>query len=520
MQYLTSHGYSHPLTPKSIQKPSVKDFANIVIFLFQQVDKHIVMKGKFEDDVVNIFKQLKYAHNISKQNLAAPGTPHTWPTLLATLHWLVDLLVYCDNSTIEINPVQEYLFQSYEYFNKGEDDECAALYEEFVAKVRVENESILRDISDIERETRDLQREHDDIERVLAHYPELQDKLSDYKADYSKFQQLIAELTNHQQQLEAKGKQREREVEEVDDAIAAATKEVEALQRRVAAQSISAKEAEHMKAQQVALQKEQEATAQRFKEVQEKIYSAEDTLRAGVAGLETASTAYNNVVEGLTALSSNARKPLNINIDIRAKKKSGLVLTDIHNHILPSILTLRNDTEFKTNALTSQLLDLEDHLEQFLSQIEELRAQEGTYAYKLTSLEEAYQKDKAAFEQIASERAQDVRDMEGQLVQIKDLSNEELAMSASNRRLTELRSFRESEAIRHNIAKKELINDILNAVTDCAQFRDYIQTQLREVKTLYEERLDMLSVQQQQQQDEEECGEDGEVDVTSGSGVH
>ena len=45
--------------------------------------------------------------------------------------------------------------------------------------------------------------------------------------------------------------------------------------------------------------------------------------------------------------------------------------------------------------------------------------------------------------------------------------------------------------------KKELINDILNAVTDCAHFRDYIQTQLREVKTLYEERLEMLAVQQQ-----------------------
>lgn len=317
LQYLTSHGYGYPLTAKSIQKPSVKDFANIVIFLFQQVDKSAPMKGKFEDEVVNRFKQLKYMHNISKQNLAAPGTPHTWPTLLATLHWLVDLLIYCDNSTIEINPVQEYLFQSYEYFNKGEDDQCAELYEEFVSKVRIENENILKDISDVERETRDLQVDLDDCERALAQYPLLQDKLSDYKSDLSKFQQLISELTNHQQQLENKAKKIAREEEELDECIDTVSKEVEILQQRVASQSISAKEAEYMKTQQINLQKEQEQIAQKYKNIQEKIFEAEDTLRNGVVQLEKDTQHYNNKVDSLNGISGNVKKPLLINVDTK-----------------------------------------------------------------------------------------------------------------------------------------------------------------------------------------------------------
>ena len=150
---------------------------------------------------------------------------------------------------MEINAVQDYLFQSYDYFNKGEDDECASLYEDFVSKVRVENEDITQEISNIERETRDFQRELDDIERTLASYPELADRLSDYKSDYSKFQQLISELSNHQAALEQKGKAREREIDEVDREIEVALREVAALQARVGSQSISAKEAELIRSQ-------------------------------------------------------------------------------------------------------------------------------------------------------------------------------------------------------------------------------------------------------------------------------
>ena len=138
------------------------------------------------------------------------------------------------------------------------------------------------------------------------------------------------------------------------------------------------------------------------------------------------------------------------------------------------------------------MLDLDDHLEKFLTEADELETQENSLKFKISSLEEAYSKDKTLFEQIATERAVDIHAMENQLVELKDLSTEELSISAANRRLTEMKSFRESESSRHSLLKKELINDILIAVTDCAHFRDYIQTQLREVKVLHEERLDML----------------------------
>lgn len=48
---------------------------------------------KFEDEVCLHFKCLGYPFTISKTSLAAAGSPHTWPSLLAALSWLGEHLM-------------------------------------------------------------------------------------------------------------------------------------------------------------------------------------------------------------------------------------------------------------------------------------------------------------------------------------------------------------------------------------------------------------------------------------------
>ena len=61
-----------------------------------QVDPNLAAKslGKIEDDVPALFKRLRYPFGISKSSLFAVGSPHTWPSLLAALTWLAELLNY------------------------------------------------------------------------------------------------------------------------------------------------------------------------------------------------------------------------------------------------------------------------------------------------------------------------------------------------------------------------------------------------------------------------------------------
>ena len=92
--YLENNDYEHPIKLKDLGRPSAKDFHNFMSFLLRKVDPifNKSIKRKFEDDVVIAFKTLGYPFNISKTALVAAGSPHTWPTLLLAISWLIEML--------------------------------------------------------------------------------------------------------------------------------------------------------------------------------------------------------------------------------------------------------------------------------------------------------------------------------------------------------------------------------------------------------------------------------------------
>lgn len=92
-EFLTERGYPDTLTPKTLAQPTGKDFANIFKFLYALFDPSVVSRWtkKFEDDVPVCLKQAGYpfVDSISKSHLQAVGNMHSWPNLVAMLHWLV-----------------------------------------------------------------------------------------------------------------------------------------------------------------------------------------------------------------------------------------------------------------------------------------------------------------------------------------------------------------------------------------------------------------------------------------------
>ncbi len=95
-QYLENNGYEHQIKLKDLSRPgpSAKDFHNFMTFLLRKIDPtfNSSPKRKFEDDVVVAFKVIGYPFNISKTALVAAGSPHTWPTLLLPITWLIEVL--------------------------------------------------------------------------------------------------------------------------------------------------------------------------------------------------------------------------------------------------------------------------------------------------------------------------------------------------------------------------------------------------------------------------------------------
>ena len=100
--FLGERGYDHQISPKILTNPTGKDFYNIVTFLWRGIDPNLKFtttdtrqqSKEFQKKIPFLFKQFGYPFNISKTALSAVGSPHTWPALLASLTWLIELLNY------------------------------------------------------------------------------------------------------------------------------------------------------------------------------------------------------------------------------------------------------------------------------------------------------------------------------------------------------------------------------------------------------------------------------------------
>lgn len=139
--FLQRSGYDHPVSHKSLSRPSGKDFTNIVTFMLRKVDPTF-QDGtlKIEDEISMNFKAMGYPFTVSKTALVAAGSPHTWPTLLAALTWLMMRIQCMEDFATEEDPgapgnyesLQEletkmdkyffkFLSESYSAFLKGDE---------------------------------------------------------------------------------------------------------------------------------------------------------------------------------------------------------------------------------------------------------------------------------------------------------------------------------------------------------------------------------------------------------------
>ena len=62
IEFCSLNGFDYALTPKILTKPTNKDFNNIVSFLFRLIDPNFKCSGKFEDEMITMFKYLGYPY--------------------------------------------------------------------------------------------------------------------------------------------------------------------------------------------------------------------------------------------------------------------------------------------------------------------------------------------------------------------------------------------------------------------------------------------------------------------------
>ena len=277
IDYLATNNFEHAINPKILTRPAVKDFQNIVMFLFKQIDPNYNPTGKFEDEVVMMFKFLGYPYQISKANIAAVGSIHAWPSLLASIMWLVELLTYdevvvleaqnqeADDADVDFDDqaaleraFQLYIGTSYALFMIGDDDRYADCEAAFVNSYESVNTAIQNEITDYEERNSSLNQDIIEVEKRRDYLPQLEIKQKEYEKDKIKFEQLINQLEKHKEQIELKVIERKDELLKLKLALNNASNDVEELKTRIASQDLSPEDVKRLLAERDQLQLAQE----------------------------------------------------------------------------------------------------------------------------------------------------------------------------------------------------------------------------------------------------------------------
>jgi kinetochore protein NDC80 len=277
--YLTEHHYDHPVSLKTLSSPSAKDFQSIFTFLIRRLDPHFQWTSKFEDEVPVLLKRLKYPFNVSKSALYAVGSPHTWPTLLGCLAWLVELLIFdVEHSAIKTRQMKRIMF-SVGILDGAADPEAETTADDEASielKARADEEvffeyvsatysSFLAGSDDFEEfdnelegvfssrnsaatsRSRDLELQMQNLENQLqraqlavseneSRISDLSQRREDYLSDIEKFRKLIAQLTAHKSMLEKKLAEREEEVQEKAREVTSLIEQLKGLKDKMEAQ--------------------------------------------------------------------------------------------------------------------------------------------------------------------------------------------------------------------------------------------------------------------------------------------
>ena len=512
IEYLTQHSFDHAISPKILTRPAVKDFNNIVHFLFQQIDPNFVCTGNFGDEVISMFKYLRYPFQISKTNLVAVGSPTAWPALLATIMWLIELLKYdgeaCaqysaqDVETEVDDPASAdkafftYLSKAYECFLGGDDNAYAQLETEFVNAFETLNDVISEQLASYEEKNRVLSEEIAEMDTRRAYLPELQAKKKDYQHDHGKFEQLIGQLIKHQATMESKKADRTAQMAKLDEQIAAAKADIAALKERVATQELSPDDVQRMTEKKEKLQEQLEAAGESKSAAARKTWEAEMQLREKIIALDASTNAYNTLAEELRLVPHTAKyargKNMAIEIDVRAKKRTGVIKTSVTGDVLPALKHVRAEFAEIVSKAKLEEVELQDCCDDIDRRMAESEEAHGVLESRVRRAEDAFKRERDAVETAMAASEREMDEMEGRLASLRDCATEEARSSAAARRAAEARAARDARRTQHKSLKKDITQAIMEVVAQCANHREMVQTQLEDIRSAFGVKLEEL----------------------------
>ncbi|KAJ9687327.1 hypothetical protein PVL29_015993 [Vitis rotundifolia] len=251
--FLASH--SSPLSLKP-PLPSAKDISETLKFLISQLD---FPTTKLEDDLPILLKHLNCPIKLNKSALKAPGTPHAWPSLLGVMHWLVQIALYNDHLVSNLQCFDNtfvYALDSYLHYIRGDDDGMEAVDREFMGKLERERDAVAEGVKALEKEVAEREGRLEELRSGPSAKEVVEKERGVLEEDVKKFHAIIAEFSGRIASVEKILEEKEKELGVKVEENYRICEENEELKKRVELQTFNARDAERMKRELQAIERD------------------------------------------------------------------------------------------------------------------------------------------------------------------------------------------------------------------------------------------------------------------------
>ncbi|GJP32996.1 hypothetical protein CLOM_g17574 [Closterium sp. NIES-68] len=410
LEYLLAAGFDRSVNRKVLAMPSSKDFFRMAEFLLARIDPRFKLGAKPDDDLVAALKWVGYPFSISKNALHSVGTPHTWPPLLAMLHWLVQLLNYHAATTTAaaagrvddahsapsasasapggaVNPIRrmfaEQVRAGYRVFMSEEDDAAAeagshAAMEEFVRRSDAVLDDVRRRIAQKQERVQRLQEQvrqakgPSRLEAVVARRAAVVKEVGDAE-------RRAAQARAERKELEAALAEKRAELEERRRAAAAKKAENARLRAAVEAQGVTATEVERMMTLKTQREEARRAVMAARKEAEKEAWAAEVEVARLVAQVEAGAHEFNALAARRMLVPETAKRAHGMQYDVSVNPRADTwadMLGDRHPKadIRAGLAGVRRAYEEKRALRERQVAEAEAQVEQAQSEAKDARA--------------------------------------------------------------------------------------------------------------------------------------------------
>ncbi|CAL9246379.1 unnamed protein product [Arabidopsis halleri] len=381
--FLSSHNFP---SIRANPVPSVKDISETLKSILSKLD-YPCDSIKWDEDIVFFLKSQKCPFKITKSSLKAPNTPHNWPTVLAVVHWLVELARFrqhlSSNSTSvpEANSMNFFAIQSFSHFIRGEDDKVNELDSEFLGKLEAEKTSVAETVSGCEKISGELEAKLESLRKGPSKKESLGKAKADLENDVNKFRTIVAEYTEKTQALEKVVEEKVKELKAKEEERERISEENKELKKSVELQNFSARDVERMRRELQAVERDV-AEAEVARDGWDlKAWELNSQIGNQFHQIQTLSIDCNQVLRRL-------KLDIQFTVNERGKTPAKVIGVDYKSVVKPALCSLYDGIKGSLTEKMEELVTLQQEVSEMASKIESKKSLLGSIQLQINELEE------------------------------------------------------------------------------------------------------------------------------------